>query len=55
MNDAVAHHVKSETKQYLDDPMDASLHEVRGKEGRRLRRKVPGTRGEKRGEDKDEN
>lgn len=55
VNNAEAHHVKSETRQYLDDPMDASLHEVRGKEGQRLRWKVPDMWGEKRGENKDEN
>lgn len=31
VNDAEFHLVKSEIRQYLDDPMDASLCQVRGK------------------------
>lgn len=55
VNDAEFHLVKSETRQYLDDPMDPSLCQVRGEKGQRLRRKVPDMWGAKRGEDKDEN
>lgn len=38
-NDAEAQHVKSETRQLLDDSMDVSLHEVKGKEGHRTKKK----------------
>lgn len=47
VNDAEAQHVKSETRQYLDDSMDVTLHEVKGKEGHRTKKKSARSEGRK--------